>query len=79
MAYYWIEGYMRPYPNMNTWHMCRDHEALMRWTDENKIQAPETWEGMWEAMGDGYQGPEERFKVFGGPLEVDEHPRPKGL
>ena len=60
---------------MNTWHMCRDHETLMRWTDENRVPMPTSWDVM---RGD-YEGDKERVKVFLEPLEGDKHPRPKGL
>ncbi|KAL8667705.1 MAG: hypothetical protein Q9202_000560 [Teloschistes flavicans] len=44
----WVQGHPRPYPDFNTWHMCRDFEGVLAWTKERAVKeeeggVPEGW------------------------------------
>ena len=66
MAFYWVKGYERPYPNWNTWHMCPNYDDILAWTDENRVEMPLRWED-WRPPG---------VYEFDGPPEPQDHPMP---
>ncbi|KAL9625353.1 MAG: hypothetical protein Q9160_000416 [Pyrenula sp. 1 TL-2023] len=69
MAFYWIKGYPRPYPNFNTWHKCRDYDALQAWAEQQSVGAPPSWDALRRATA-------EADDEFDGPPRAADHPRP---
>ena len=69
MAFYWVKDYPRPYPNLNTWHMCGDYEAMTAATESHRVAPPRSWED-WRTQN---------VTEFDAPLEAEQHPRPQGF
>lgn len=70
MAFYWIKGYPRPYPNFNTWHKCRNYDELQDWAAQRHVDRPSSWEALRMATPES--------DIFDKPPTADMHPRPAG-
>ncbi|KAJ2976378.1 hypothetical protein NQ176_g4989 [Zarea fungicola] len=40
ITFHWVKGNPVPYPDFNTWHQCRDPEAILEWSKQR--EAPVT-------------------------------------
>ena len=69
MTSYWVKGYPRPYPNLNTWHPCSNHEAIIAWADSHRVVPPRSWEE-WRT---------ENATEFDAPLDAEVRPRPESF
>ena len=40
ITYQWVKDFSDPYPDLNTWHTCRNFDKLMEWDLSNGIHIP---------------------------------------
>ncbi|CEJ86499.1 hypothetical protein VHEMI04123 [[Torrubiella] hemipterigena] len=36
ITYHWVKGNPTTYPDFNTWHQCRDAEAILAWSKQRE-------------------------------------------
>ena len=44
---YWVKRHDHPYPDLNTYHKCRNFKAISVWAEENQVDMGKCWKGLW--------------------------------